>query len=307
MTLNEFCFRSRYTAKYILSLKTIRILLESFGSLWLLVEISTYFLGDSSTVVIKIKSLWYLFLIIGVVLSIIKSVPKFRFGSKLSNRDIYIEIVVGDLFNQEGALIIGTNTTFDTHVSRELISPRSIQGQFTQRYYGDETQLNNELSSVLRNIEFETLSDERLGNKKKYPIGTTVRLNPKKRTAYMIAIANINPHGVASGTFEELKKSLAFLWNFISRKGLKENLVMPILGSGFTRLMQSREEIIREIIKSFVAACAESTFCDKLSIVISQKDIDKNNIQLEELERFIHHICTYTIFSNNSTTVGNPA
>ena len=152
MTLNEFCFRSRYTAKYILSLKTIRILLESFGSLWLLVEISTYFLGDSSTVVIKIKSLWYLFLIIGVVLSIIKSVPKFRFGSKLSNRDIYIEIVVGDLFNQEGALIIGTNTTFDTHVSRELISPRSIQGQFTQRYYGDETQLNNELSSVLRNI-----------------------------------------------------------------------------------------------------------------------------------------------------------
>lgn len=307
MMLKGILFKSQYTLKHVFNIKTISLLLESFGALWLIVEIASYFFGDTSPVVEKIKSFWYLFLVCGVIISIIKSIPKFKFGCKLSNRDVLIEIIIGDLFNQEGAVIIGTNTTFDTHISRELISDRSIQGQFTKRYYGDETQLNSELSSGLRDITFELLTDDRIGNNKKFPIGTAVRLNPKGRTAYMVAIANINQHGVASGSFEDLKRSLAFLWNFISTKGLKESIVMPILGSGFTRLPQSREEIIRETIKSFVAACSESTFCDKLSIVISPKDIEKNNIQIDELEKYIYHICKYTVFSNSRIAAGNPA
>ena len=152
----------------------------------------------------------------------------------------------------------------------------------------------------------EILLGDRIGKCNRYLIGTVVRLSPKERTAYMVAIAHINEHGVASGTFEELKQSLASLWSFISQRGLKETIVMPIIGSGFTRLAQSREEIVREIIKSFVAACSESTFCDKLTIIVTPKDIENNKINMNELEKYITHICKYTTFASNSIQTGIP-
>jgi len=75
---------------------------------------------------------------------------------------------------------------------------------------------------------------------------------------------------------------------------------MPVLGTGFGRLRQTREEVVREIIKAFVAACSEMTFADKLTIVISPQDMLKNNISLEELGLFLRHECTYACFSTDA-------
>ncbi len=290
-------------AKNLISLKAISAILSTFGSLWLFLEITSFFLGNSP-ITDKLREFWFIFLIAGSIIAIFICKPKLSYGCKLNNRDIHIELVIGDLFKYDGALIIGSNTTFDTKISRKLISEKSIQGQFTKKYYGDETQLDTEIKVGLQNITSEMLSGERIGKCNRYPIGTVVRLNPKERTAYIIAIAHINEHGVASGTFEELKQALANLWIFISQRGLKETIVMPIIGSGFTRLSQSREEIVREIIKSFVAACSMSTFCDRLTIVITQEDIEINKINMNELENYITHICKYTTFASNSIQTG---
>jgi hypothetical protein len=43
---------------------------------------------------------------------------------------------------------------------------------------------------------------------------------------------------------------------FIDKRGLKESIAIPVIGSGPIRLTQTREEIIREIIKSFIASSA---------------------------------------------------
>ncbi|MEK7730134.1 MAG: macro domain-containing protein, partial [candidate division KSB1 bacterium] len=121
------------------------------------------------------------------------------------------------------------------------------------------------------------------------------------------AIADMNEHGVASGSFNDLKESLAKLWVYIGRRGLKEPLVMPVLGTGFSRLPQTREEVIREIIKSFVAACSEMTFADKLTIVITPQDMAKHHISLDELGSFLRHVCIYTTFSTGTQhAVGPP-
>src|SRR5208337_635873 len=101
-------------------------------------EIASFFLGNSP-IIDKLRDFWFLFLIAGIVIAIFLCKPKLTYGCKLCNRDIHIELVIGDLFKCDGALIIGSNTTFDTKISRELISEKSIQGQFTRKYYGDET------------------------------------------------------------------------------------------------------------------------------------------------------------------------
>jgi hypothetical protein len=304
MSFREIIFRPKYILKAV-GRKLISSVLESFGSFWLIVQIAEFFLDKTSLFIVNVKKYWYIFLIAGLFVAIIKSKPKFIIGGKLNNRDISIEVTVGNLFKQNGALVISSNTTFDTRISKDLISEKSIQGQFTKLlYYRDEKQLDNDISHALQDVRPEILSGKRIGKDKKYPIGTTIRLNPKNQTVYMLAMANINEHGVASASYEDLKQALACLWLFIGGRGLKENIVIPVVGTGFARLPQSREEIIREIIKSYIAACSESTFSDKLTIVISSSDIEKNKISLDELEKYIVHLCKYTVFSNNTEKIG---
>lgn len=306
MILWRFYYYLRAWLRNLISVKAFSAILSSFGVLWLAVEIAAFFFAGT-TIPDTIRHLWLVFGVAGLLAAVWLCRPRLMVSHKLNGRDVTIEIAVGDLFSFSGALVIGSNTTFDTRISRELISNRSVQGIFTEKYYGDETLLNTEVASGLSDVPYQDLQGNRVGKTKKYPLGTCIRLNPKQRTAYFLAIADINEHGVASGTFEGLKECLAQLWVFVAQRGSKESLVMPVLGTGFSRLPQTREEVIRETIKSFVAACSERTFADKLTVVITPHDIAKHRISIEELGSFLRHECSYTTFStNNQRAVGTP-
>jgi hypothetical protein len=282
------------------SIKGISALLSSFGALWLCVEIANFFFKNSS-IPSNIESHWWLFFIFGILVALWICRPILIVREKLRDRDIQIEIAIGDIFKFTGSIVVGSNSTFDTRISRELISENSVQGQFTRLYYDGALQLDAELNSALSGIEFEELSKNRVGKVRRYPLGTVVKLNPRDRTGYFIAIANINEYGVASGSFDALKDCLAELWYFIGERGLKEPLVIPVLGAGYTRLTSPRQIIIQEIIKSFIAACSERTFCEKLTIVICEKDALENKISIKALGDYLSHVCNYTEFSNNSS------
>ena len=291
-----------YLCAWVKNLRSIRAgaaFLSSFGVLWLFVEIAAFF-SEETNVPNWIREHWYIFAGSGVLCALYLCRPSLSVSHRLNGRDVIIQIAIGDVFKFPGALVVGTNRTFDTHISRELISDRSVQGAFTLKYYGGETQLDAELATGLAGEQGTPIAGRRIGKTVAYPMGTVVRLNPRERTAYFLAIADINPHGVASGTFDGLKDAMAKLWHFVASRGLKEEMVMPVLGTGFCRLPQPREEIVRETVRSFVAACSETTFCSKLTIVLSPRDVVEHNISLDELGLFIRHVCTYTEVARSS-------
>lgn len=289
----------REWVKNLLSVKAFSSILGSFGALWLAVEITVFFFSQTKAPEI-LRSLWYIFAILGIIIAFYLCKPQLCVSHRLNGRDTAIQIAIGDIFSFPGAIVVGTNTTFDTHISRDLISEHSIQGVFTRKYYGDETQLDSELASALADEQKTTVSGRRIGKSFMYPMGTVARLTPRERTAYFLAIADINTHGVSSGTFDGLKDSLAKLWLFIGSRGLKEDVVMPVLGTGFCRLPQTREEVIRETVRSFVAACAEKTFCSRLTIVLFPRDVVEHGISLYDLDMFLRYVCTYTEFAKNT-------
>lgn len=304
-------YRSFYYLKQlalnITSLKGLSSLLSSFGALWLCIVISDRFFKDTQLPTLIQNYRWVFFLSGGLIALYICR-PILRVTEKLKDHDVAISIAIGNIFSFEGAVIVGSNTTFDTHISRNLISEKSVQGQFTKQYYGDAILLDKELDAELNGTPCEELPRRRVGKTKRYPIGQVVRLNPKKRTGYFVAIANINEHGVAEGTFEDLLQSLGQLWVFIGQRGLKEPLVIPVLGSGFTRLKQGRQLIMQEIIKSFIAACSEKTFCENLTIVLNGDDVLKHQIDFVALGNYLNHVCLYADFAmNNSDRIGTAA
>lgn len=287
--------------------KLVSAVLSSFGALWLTVDVAAFFLNGTKWPD-AIRNSWLLFVVTGLVIAAWLCRPRLLVSHKLNGRDVTIAIAVGDLFTFPGDLVIGSNTTFDTRVSRELIDSKSVQGRFTEEFYNGETQLNVELSAGLANLPSVVLPGPRIGKTDRFPMGTCVRLNPKVRTAFFLAIADINEHGSASGTFNDLLESLAKLWVFIGQRGTKRSLIMPVLGTGFSRLTNTREEVVRETIKSFIAACSEMTFTDSLTIVITPGDMRKHKISLEELDLFLGHVCRYATFSaGNQQAVGSPA
>lgn len=267
-------------------------LLSSFGTMWLGAEIVSFFSQGGGA---WLRRQWIAFLVVGVLLALWLNRPRVRFSCRLAGRDVVVEIRVGDMFAVPGALVIGSNTSFDTDTASGLIAEKSVQGQFTRKYYSAVSHLDGDLAAALSGIASARTSPTKKGKAAVYPFGTTAHVVAQQRRAYFVAIAAMNDYGVAGGTFDDLKTSLPMLWDYVATKGGGiEPLVVPVLGSGFSRLPQPREEIIRAIVNSFIAACSSARPTDRLTVVIPFKDYHEHQVDFVELERYVQHVCRYT-------------
>ena len=262
-------------------------LLHSFGVLGLIVQFGVFFIGQEN--VDFIKKLWWVFLLTGVVIAVFRSFPQRSFSYKVTNRDVNVELVIGDIFKQQGPIIVGSNTDFVT--SPEVISPKSVQGIFSAKYFSGVCAINDQ---IRRQIETQ-----------EQVIGTTVSVQAKDRIGYFCAIAKMNKSGVATSSIEELQVALAGLWSYLSESAEKDTFNIPILGSGFSRIGSRREDLLREIIKSFMAAISERSFCDVLRIVVHPADVKKHSIDVADMADFVNFSCRYAIGERKPSEGGN--
>ncbi|ASG65770.1 hypothetical protein CEW91_06270 [Idiomarina piscisalsi] len=265
----------------------ISTILSVFGALWLVVQIIEYFVGKQSAE--KMQSLWWAFLFVGITICICKLWPKKRFSYLVDGRDISVELVIGDIFKEKGPIIVGSNTALET--SQEVISNTSVQGLFSSRYFSDIRAINDQIiaQQPSRPVEF----------------GTTVTVRGNGRTAYFCAIAEMNSSGVAKSSMENLRTSLGVLWVYLSENGEKSVLNVPVLGSGFSRISEPREEIVQEIALSFLAAINDSSFCDGIRIVIHPKDVKKYGLKVDKITKFLEHHCQYVPKKPSIQNVGS--
>ncbi len=252
---------------------------------------------------------WWVVIGPAVVWSIKRSWPIRQEEHRLELSDTKMAIRVDDILNVDGAIIVGTNTTFDTSISKGIISPDSLQGQFTNKYYDTEEHLDSDLEKSLKHENAIPIEDGRKGKKQKYANGTVAKLESRGRIGYWVAISDMNEHSVASSSREQVLEALGKLWQYISERGDLGEIAIPILGTGRARILHTRrEDMVREIISSFIAASSESTFCDKLTIVIAERDYREQQMDLRELGRYLEHCCRYThLRDTKGDTTGEPA
>lgn len=288
-------FYSNYWKRIFFSGRTLGTFLEFLGGAWLLLEIGFFF---DLPWALKLKNISWcglaLLVIAAIIYTLFRCRPVMAVCECIANMDIKLEIRVDSIFNIDGACIIPTNSTFDTSFEGGLISKRSLQGQFTKSYYDDIRYLDDDISRSLGSIT--PIEQMNIKNRKsnKYNIGTTVKICRKQKTFYLLAISDLNGSGVAQSSYENIKKSLAEIWAYIAQNGENGALSVPVLGTGSARVNIQRSDVIKEIIRSFVAACSQRRFVDKLTICISPKDYHEHNIDLFELHEFLRYACKYT-------------
>lgn len=209
--------------------------------------------------------------------------------------DVTISLQICDALKGKDAVIIPTNTTFDTKMDDEFISEGSIQGQYQLKYFKKRLlDLDKKITDGLDGKAYITLNDGRDSKNKRYMIGTVCRISEKNRRAYFLADSDINAKGIPIDVdASDISMSLVSLWDTLAIEGNQEPYRIPLLGTGKARAKDaSRNEVVREIILSFLAATKEHKITESLTICIHPKDFDK--IDWDALCEFLKYESQYT-------------
>jgi hypothetical protein len=260
-------------------------LLAALGVLYLFVEIADFFQVYKQDqyghfgifMLVALSVLW--------VLTTRRPVSRVRY--KVPKKDLSFEVVIGDLFERPGELVISSNSTFDTDMSAGLIAPDSLQGQLAAKFFGGQTaDIDRQIELSLKNEPFET-NERRPGKKKEYPIGTVARVSAHGRNFYLVAMAHLNENGTAYSDVKMLDEALERLWPNMAKKAELGDMVIPAMGTGRGRVPLPRKKVIEKIAQSFAYASAENAFSNRLVIVVRPQDAEKFAINLFEVRDFL--------------------
>ena len=101
---------------------------------------------------------WYYiigFILFNLFMAGLMSISKKQICLKL-NHNTTAHIFVGDLFSQNGIIVIPVNEYFDTLVGENVVSEDTLHGKFINQYFADNiSELDNKMNLALNNIIFE--------------------------------------------------------------------------------------------------------------------------------------------------------
>lgn len=272
--------KSRTYWRYVLfSFSGMRTLLAIYGAFYLLVESLDFF-----NVYTKSKYSSYafiIFIVLSAVLAVLSKRPIRRVTVKLPQKDVLVEVRIGDLFDVAGAVMISANTVFESDVAGGKIDPKSLQGQFTAKYYtGNQNVLISAIAEELKNVSGGPV----------YPMGTVVPITTHGKTFYFNAMATLNDKGNAASTTNDVELAMEGLWSYVREAGALQELAVPLVGTGRGRVRMSRDKMVELIAESFADASANGVFTGRLVIVIHPNDAANFQINLYEIKDRLRHI-----------------
>ena len=142
--------------------------------------------------------------------------PRFVMSRQIGVPDTIITIKVGDLFEEEGNLVIGMNDVFDTEKG-DIIKPTSVQGQFlTTIYRDDRERLDNDLADALQDMPGTLDATKVRGKNVRYPIGTVATIRQGARAYFCVAYSCMGSNLQAKSELWMLSRSLDNLWRVYS-------------------------------------------------------------------------------------------
>ncbi|MBD1906668.1 DUF6430 domain-containing protein [Funiculus sociatus GB2-A5] len=261
---------------------------SNFGWFWLFVEPASFFIPEK----VNFGLSGYLSLVfVSLGLAILQNFPRRAVSSNLSSPDTEIEIKVGDLFQENGHLVIGSNDVFDTELG-EIIRDSSVQGQFLKRVYkGNLGQLDAEVEAELHNHSRDRRlePDKTRGKAWRYPIGTAITLGSHEKRYFLIAYGHMNNDLTVESNPDFISVSLDNLWQEVRRRCNGTDVAIPIIGSDLARSGLSRMQLAKLIITSFILESKRRFITRKLTVMIYPGDLD--SVDFYALEEFLKSVC----------------
>lgn len=266
------------------NLKNIFIDIVSWvGIFWLLVEMFSYSTDGGTDSIFKNVYLFGIVFILVCILSLIKNRPRTSFKYNLRNKDNYIEVKVGDAFNNSGALVVPVNDEFDMSLGGNVGKANSIQNQVIQKFYsGKVDHMNTDISAkAVIGVKHE--------------IGTTIEVEQNGKKFYLLVNSIKRENNRVRSEIDDFIQALNGLWQYVALdSGRNVNLTIPLINTQHGRdSYLSRKGAIKEIISSYVESSKNLNICENLIVSIHPTDLVKGNIDLDEINDFLKFSCTH--------------
>lgn len=191
-----------------------------------------------------------------------------------------INIKAGDIFEQKDFKVIAFNEYFDTQVDDKIISSKSLNGIYINKYFQDSI---DKLDSHIENYDFEEnkleINENRKnGKNQKFKLGTICVYEDFILTAF----SKFDENNRAILTMPEYLEFLIKFWDEINRVYAQKSVSVPIFGSGITRIKEhkniSDEELLKIMLWTFRISEMRFKYPANLTIVIHKEKIDKINL-----------------------------
>ncbi|BCB84100.1 macro domain-containing protein [Phytohabitans suffuscus] len=283
----------RYGLKLVFATwRGMRIFLSSFLAAFGLISAVVQFVGQLFPSLISrpgLVTLSAFVLCVGGGLA--RAYPSGRIRREFKQPEIAVTVVVGDLFQQDGHIVVGFTDTFDTSTTgNRVISRHSVQGQLAERRYGgDRRRLDREISAALSRHtphEIESRGRKAHGKLRRFRIGTVAVIGKPPRLVFAVAYSRMGNDFVARSSVDDIWMSLGTLWDAIYSHAQHGRVAIPLIGSGLARVdMLERQNLLRMILLSFLARSRQGVVCRELRIVIWPADLEL--IDMLEVEAFL--------------------
>ncbi len=220
-----------------------------------------------------------------VVLIIIYLVIWYK-ANKLTNINIDIDgskvnIKCGDLFAEDGFKTIPFNEYFDTLVDDKVISSKSLNGIFINKYFGGKV---HELDDFIveASDELDIINNQakrRLGGKiVQFKLSTILVYDE----FILAAFTKFDEHNKATLTMPEYIEFLINFWDRVNRVYAQKSVSVPVFGSGITRIKEHKnirdEDLLKIMLWTFKLSEMKFKYPAKLKIVIHKDKIGQINL-----------------------------
>ncbi|MGP1505533.1 MAG: macro domain-containing protein [Eggerthia catenaformis] len=190
-----------------------------------------------------------------------------------------MEIEIGDIFSEEGFKVISFNEYFDTNVDGVIVSSKTLNGKYIQKYYPDTSVLNeiikNDTHAKSSIISQDKRSDEIIN---KYKLGTIIKNN----TYFLLAFSHFDENNRAYIEMNDYISCLLNMWNECDIHYGGETVILPLLGAGITRFHGyeniCEQELLETIIWTFKVSRVRFQYPAKVKIVLTDEAYKKINL-----------------------------
>lgn len=192
----------------------------------------------------------------------------------------HIEIRFGDLFTIPGSKVIAFNEYFDTTVDEKIISSKTLNGIVLNKHIDDIEAFNVSLENDKICVQsiLENNVGRLSGKTVKYALGTCFKYDQ----FIAVAFTHFDDRDVAFITMPEYLSCLTNMWTNLNSIYAGDNLVLPLLGSGITRMKAGahldKQEQLNILISTLRYSNVEFSHDSIITIVLPENLSDEINI-----------------------------
>jgi hypothetical protein len=250
----------------------------ALGALWLIVECASFFVSDLDSV--KRPAGLAVLVAVAAIVGVVVGVRPRKLTVPLGLASTEVEVEFVDLFGSAAsARAIAVNDFFDVELG-DPVSATSVHGQFISRCFdGKADELADLIDAALKGKSSKEVT-RAAGRNRRYPLGTTVRLEVGQRFYFLFALANTDPKThKARADVGDVWRALEGLWKEVRVGANGRPVALPLVGAGLSGVGLPHRQLLDVLLASIVEATNQGRVTGGFTVALLPELLDTTDLR----------------------------